>query len=339
MKTAPILYQTTALGQIAYYEQGSGKTILLLHGFPDTPHTYEAQVDYLSERGYRCIIPFLPGYGESSLPSTGGSTVLALGQMMSQFLHQLVGQEPVIICGHDWGSMITQMMVSLNNPKNNPKRSANPASNESSNKTLNSTSNNSAQNQPNLNIERIILCALPSTRAFARNFNIAQLRSSSYIYYFQMPGVVNRLLKQDLAYLRNLSQRASPSLSPEHPKIVELMGILKTGDNLKKSVSYYRAFNPITALLAGGSPFKQLKLMLQIHSLPCLFIAGAEDHAIRAEMFNDCEREYPHPETRRLVFENCGHFMQFEQPDIFNAELGAFIGIKEIFASPRKKIF
>ena len=43
--------------------QGSGPLLLLLsHGFTDIPHSWSAQMDALSQAGYKVVAPYLPGY-------------------------------------------------------------------------------------------------------------------------------------------------------------------------------------------------------------------------------------------------------------------------------------
>jgi alpha-beta hydrolase superfamily lysophospholipase len=42
--------------------QGSGPLVLLVHGFPDIPQSWSAQIDALSHQGYRVVAPYLPGY-------------------------------------------------------------------------------------------------------------------------------------------------------------------------------------------------------------------------------------------------------------------------------------
>jgi pimeloyl-ACP methyl ester carboxylesterase len=41
----------------------SKPTILFLHGFPDSAHGWDYQLDYFSSRGYGFIAPDLLGYG------------------------------------------------------------------------------------------------------------------------------------------------------------------------------------------------------------------------------------------------------------------------------------
>ncbi len=69
------------------FEEGAGLLVLLLHGFPDTPHTWDAVRPAASRRlGYRVVTPFLQQrYFPTAIPAdraydadTLGRDVLAL---------------------------------------------------------------------------------------------------------------------------------------------------------------------------------------------------------------------------------------------------------------------
>ena len=49
-------------------DAGKGPVVILLHGFPDSRHTWRYQIPALLDAGYRVIVPDLRGYGESSRP-------------------------------------------------------------------------------------------------------------------------------------------------------------------------------------------------------------------------------------------------------------------------------
>jgi pimeloyl-ACP methyl ester carboxylesterase len=45
-----------------FLTQGSGPKVLLLHGFPDTAHTWRHQMDALAQAGFCAMAPYLRGY-------------------------------------------------------------------------------------------------------------------------------------------------------------------------------------------------------------------------------------------------------------------------------------
>jgi non-heme chloroperoxidase len=55
-----------------YYEDhGTGKPVVLIHGYPLSGHSWEKQVPVLLEAGYRVIAYDRRGFGQSSQPATG----------------------------------------------------------------------------------------------------------------------------------------------------------------------------------------------------------------------------------------------------------------------------
>lgn len=48
--------------------QGSGKPVLLLHGWPDSSHLWRNQIPFLVANGFRAIAPDLRGLGRSDRP-------------------------------------------------------------------------------------------------------------------------------------------------------------------------------------------------------------------------------------------------------------------------------
>lgn len=55
-------------GNLAYFDQGSGQCILLLHGVPTSSWLYRKIIPSLLKGGYRVIAPDMLGYGSSDKP-------------------------------------------------------------------------------------------------------------------------------------------------------------------------------------------------------------------------------------------------------------------------------
>lgn len=49
--------------------QGSGPTVLLCHGFPESWYSWRSQLDALAAAGYRVVAPDMRGYGQTDQPS------------------------------------------------------------------------------------------------------------------------------------------------------------------------------------------------------------------------------------------------------------------------------
>src|SRR5208282_5506773 len=57
--------------ELYYEDHGSGKPVVLIHGYPLSGASWEKQVPVLLEAGYRVITYDRRGFGKSSQPTTG----------------------------------------------------------------------------------------------------------------------------------------------------------------------------------------------------------------------------------------------------------------------------
>ena len=98
----------TNMLEVAYEESGpsDGETIVLLHGWPDSVRTWDAVIPALVDAGYRCVTPYLRGFGatrflDSAARRSGQATALA--QDVKDFADAL-GLHRFVLVGHDWGA-------------------------------------------------------------------------------------------------------------------------------------------------------------------------------------------------------------------------------------------
>ena len=99
--------ETTVNGvRVSYIDEGSGPSVVLLHGFPETGDSWRHQIEALRTQGYRVLAPDLRGFGDSDRPErTDAYTVLHfVGDLVGLLAH--VGAEETIVVGHDWGSVV-----------------------------------------------------------------------------------------------------------------------------------------------------------------------------------------------------------------------------------------
>ena len=106
--------------------QGSGPTIILLHGFPEFWYSWQKTMNELSG-SYRLIAPDQRGYNISDKPSEISAYESAtLVSDISQLIRK-VSEESVVMVGHDWGGPIAwgtahenpdmvRLMISANGP-------------------------------------------------------------------------------------------------------------------------------------------------------------------------------------------------------------------------------
>jgi pimeloyl-ACP methyl ester carboxylesterase len=104
----------------AYLSAGSGPLVLLLHGFPDTAHTWDAVLPELAAAGYRAVAPFMRGYHPTQIPSDGaydgdtlGRDVIALIGALTANGTSAGADNRAIVVGHDWGASAAYSAAAL----------------------------------------------------------------------------------------------------------------------------------------------------------------------------------------------------------------------------------
>jgi pimeloyl-ACP methyl ester carboxylesterase len=102
-----IKHARTSVLDIAYEESGpaDGTPVLLMHGFPYDPRSYDAMVPLLTAKGCRTIAPYLRGYGPTRFLSDAtmrSGEQAALGNDLKELMDAL-GISQAFLCGYDWG--------------------------------------------------------------------------------------------------------------------------------------------------------------------------------------------------------------------------------------------
>ncbi len=98
---------------IEYEVTGSGRPVVLLHGFPDTGRLWRHQMPVLAEAGFQVIVPDLRGYGRSDKPEGKDAYAIPLLAGDVAAVLDAVGVERAHVVGHDWGAALTWAIASL----------------------------------------------------------------------------------------------------------------------------------------------------------------------------------------------------------------------------------
>ncbi|MDA2944223.1 MAG: alpha/beta hydrolase [Actinomycetota bacterium] len=90
-------------------DAGDGRrgAVVLLHGFPESSHSWRHQIEPLASAGWRVIVPDQRGYAGSSTPdSVEAYRADHLSDDIAALL-DAVGVDQAVIVGHDWGAIVT----------------------------------------------------------------------------------------------------------------------------------------------------------------------------------------------------------------------------------------
>lgn len=103
--------------EIAYLDLGpaSERPVILMHGFPYDVRAYDEVSRLLAERGTRCLVPFLRGYGatrflSADTPRSGQQA--ALGADLLAFMDAL-SLPRAVLGGYDWGGRAACIVAAL----------------------------------------------------------------------------------------------------------------------------------------------------------------------------------------------------------------------------------
>ena len=276
--------------EFSYLECGSGKLALLLHGFPDTAHTWRHLMPQLAAAGYRAVAPFTRGYAPSAVPQDGCYQTAMLARDANALHEKLGGDSDAVIIGHDWGAP-SCYGAAIDAPSR---------------------------------WRKIVGMAVPPTAALGMAFvqNLKQIKHSWYMFFFQH-GLADLVVgANDHAFIDMLWRDWSPgydaSFDLEHVK-----NSLADPKNLQAALGYYRA------TLGDGYRDPSLQELQNqmgagVPTQPLLYLHGANDGCIDADVVASAKSMSPANVSFAIV-KSAGHFLQLEQPTIVNKLICEFI--------------
>ncbi|APG05069.1 alpha/beta hydrolase [Luteibacter rhizovicinus DSM 16549] len=113
----PLKHIRAGVLDVAYAELGpaNGPVVILLHGWPYDIHSYEDVAPALAAKGYRVLVPYARGYGETrflSADTLRNAEPAALGQDVIDFMDALHVKRAVF-GGFDWGARSADIVAAL----------------------------------------------------------------------------------------------------------------------------------------------------------------------------------------------------------------------------------
>jgi pimeloyl-ACP methyl ester carboxylesterase len=189
--------------RFALLEEGQGPLVLLLHGFPDTAHTWDLVRPLIAQKGYRAVSPFLRGYHPSGIPERD-TDLRTLGQDVLALIGAL-GQERAIVVAHDWGAAAAYAAAALG-----PER-----------------------------ISRLVTVAIPHIAALRPS--LSKLWGLRHFFAYKLRGAPARFARDDFAALPKIYRRWSPRWNPPAEEFAAIRECFLEGASLNAAFGYYRA--------------------------------------------------------------------------------------------------
>ncbi|HEY8001561.1 MAG TPA: alpha/beta hydrolase [Solirubrobacterales bacterium] len=196
-------------GRFVFAEAGSGPLVLLLHGFPDTPHGFERTATALADAGYRAVRPWLRGYYPETIVEGRPYDVVTIGSDPIAFLDAL-GEDEAILVGHDWGAAIVYGAATFH-----PER-----------------------------VRGIVPIAIPHPTLLPRG--PSTLWAARHFLALKMPWAESAVRRGDFAYLDTLYRRWAPNWAgPARDRsLANVKAAFADSRALNGALDYYRAVSP-----------------------------------------------------------------------------------------------
>lgn len=257
---------------------GEGPPVLLLHGFPDTAETFEAQMEALAASGFSVYAPTLMGYEPASFSPDGRYFIGRVARHVVE-LADALGLARFHVVGHDWGAVVGYALGGLF-----PRR-----------------------------MLSLSTLAVPHVAGLERGLRRwpSQLWRSRYIGLFQWPGVAEaRVRRHDYAYVERLWSSWSPGWQASASTLEAVKACLSVPGVLEAALTYYRD------LFRWNHPEGRevFRLMRDPIWVPTLALTGATDGCVGTHLWDHMSsRGFPQG-LRVIRVEGAGHFMHQERP-------------------------
>jgi len=269
-------------------ERGSGKLVILLHGFPDFWYSWRHQIPALSQT-FRVVAPDLRGYNKSDKPDGVEKYATSLLVQDISGLIEAFGEINAIIVGHDWGGYIAW---------------------------------NLAMTAPE-QVSKLIIINCPHPIPLLEAFwsmRIRQLQKSWYVFFFQIPKVPEEILSRNNCQF--LQKMLRGSLSNQNAFSEEDMQLYieawSQPGALTASINYYRA-NWNLAKILSMPKASQAGLIERFPKIKCptLVIWGEKDVALDKSLTVGLEEHIENSFSIRY-FPDYGHWIHNEAPAVVN---------------------
>jgi pimeloyl-ACP methyl ester carboxylesterase len=259
-----------------------GPLVILLHGFPEFWYSWRRQIPFLAGKGFRVWAPDQRGYNDSDKPK--GIAAYNIDTLSDDVIGLIdaAGRDKVLLVGHDWGAAVA-WWTAMRHPER---------------------------------FHKLGILNVPHPVVMQKHLrgNLAQLKKSWYILFFQLPFLPELMFTRDngksMAAMLQKTSRPGAFTDEDLGRYREAWA--KPGA-VTAMINWYRAF-------LWTKPHRPESIRIKV---PTRLIWGAHDMALGREM---AQPSIDLCDKGELIFlEDATHWVHHDEPDRVNALLEEFL--------------
>lgn len=257
-----------------------GEPVILLHGFPEFWWSWRKQIPALSGAGFRVVAPDMRGYGNSGCPE--GVSAYQLDRLVKDViaLADALGFQTFALVGHDWGGIVA-WAVAARHPERLRKLVI--------------------LNAPHLDTMSEIIRRRPQ-----------QLLRSSYVGFFQLPGVPELVLgRKNFEALGKALTGSSRRGTFTDEDLAHYKRQWALPGRLTSMLNYYRAL-----VRRRHEPLGPI-------TLPVRMLWGRRDQALHHDLAVASIARCPNGEL--LTHDRATHWIHLEEPEWVSGQIVDFL--------------
>ena len=262
-----------------------GPLVMFLHGFPEFWYAWRKQIGYFADKGYLVVTPDQRGYNLSDKPED--IAAYKIDELAKDIIGLIdaYGRDKIFLVGHDWGASVS-WWVALKYPER---------------------------------IKKLVIMNVPHPKVMAKNLfgNPRQMQRSWYIFYFQLPGVVEKFASAgNYEWPVQILAKSSNKGAFTAQELEEYRKAFAQPRAFSAMVNWYRAL-----IQAPSEPPISYDI-----KMPMIFLWGMKDIALLHEMADEsmvyCKQ------GKLTKFAEATHWIQHEEAEKVNKVLEDFFVAK-----------
>jgi pimeloyl-ACP methyl ester carboxylesterase len=294
-----IRFVKTSLLDMAYFDHGaaSGFPLILLHGWPDDARTWDRVGRTLTAAGFRCIVPYLRGFGPTKFldaDTMRSGQLAALGQDVVEFTGAL-GLGKFALIGHVWGARAAAIAAT--------------------------------EMQDTGKVSHLVLLSVGyGTNSPDQQLPLKQIQNYWYHWYMALPRGLDLVRNQRKEFTRYIWDIWAPDWQFTD---AEFEATAQSFDNPDWFDVVINSYRHRWGYAQGDPRYDGLERRLNpapIVTVPTLLLHGAADPCNDPLTSEGKERFFSAAYERKLV-PNAGHFPQREKSDLVAAEILAWLAV------------